>query len=236
MSQTLPDRTKKTNFSDLPFEIRQKIWQCLPHRKLNIREGAMEESALRRLGPSNRVFINHRFATPGAALPVGLHVNYESRTETLKHYTVLHRPVVHNGKILSSYKALFLINTDYDTPFMTEFALLKCEPWQFTNWIAGMFAYYGAETKKVRDAIEKIEIYILPIEAGPGYVFANIRELLRFRGLKEIVLDQIAEPEWYIAKYQEELKIGQDEKMAKYGHRELPQVTVRLDTCVEEFM
>ncbi|PQE26389.1 hypothetical protein CJF30_00001116 [Rutstroemia sp. NJR-2017a BBW] len=240
MEQTLSHRNKKTGFTSLPFEIRSKIWRAMfPHRQLNIREGRLEVSARRQIERGIVVFIGTRFATPGAELPIGLHINFESRQETLKHYKVLHRPVVHNGKILTSYKGLFLINTDLDTVFMTQPALLCCDKSFIHKFLAGTFMYYGEE----RDAIKKIEIYVLERYPNITYKTENIEQLLKFQGLEEIVLVRHPTPpeegqdsnDHLCSLYRGAFDIAQARHPDRYGEREMPEVTMRFDTCVTEF-
>jgi hypothetical protein len=236
-------RTKKVQFTDLPSEIRLKIWRAmLPRRQLNIREGRLEISARRQVARGVLVFVGNRFGSPGAALPVGLHINFESRQETLKHYIVLHRPVVHNGKILS-YKGLFLINTDLDTVFMTQPALLCCDQQFVRKFISGTFEYYGEENRKVRNAIKKIEIYVLKLNRSVTHHTENIEELVRFKGLEEIVLvrhphaveDGDHSDEYYINVYRTAFENVKTKYAEEFGNRITPEVTVRLDTCVAEF-
>ncbi|PQE24012.1 hypothetical protein CJF32_00006826 [Rutstroemia sp. NJR-2017a WRK4] len=244
MEQTPSHRTKKTEFTSLPFEIRLKIWRAmLPHRQLNIREGRLEVSARRQIERGIIVFIGNRFATPGAELPIGLHINFESRQETLKHYKVLHRPVVHNGKILTSYKGLFLINTDLDTVFMTQPALLCCDKAFIQKFIAGTFEYYGEENIKIRDAIKKIEIYILERYPNITYKTENIEQLLKFQGLEEIALVRHPDPpgegqdsnDHMCSLYRAAFEVAKARDPTRYGEREMPMVTMRFDTCVTEF-
>ena len=208
-------------FSELPLEIRLQIWRnCFPD-------------------PQVVEFFDH-LTSNEAAIPITLHVNQESRYETLKHYIVLHgRPI----KTVMKSKPLYLAPSWDSVLVNADIFLTRPSIYFYLRSLSQYSQPHQTGIKLRYVTLRKLEIVnIIWIDMTPSQLFNYLQlfgffttkfmSLPFFHGLKEVHFsichpwDRIPQEKEYFESFKEEVRKFFEEVKADFPLCLIPEIFV----------
>ncbi|KUJ06791.1 uncharacterized protein LY89DRAFT_743429 [Mollisia scopiformis] len=208
-SSALGSLTEFTCFPELPAELRLMIWRLTfpKERKVGLLMMTFTSTKKRKSLHSKQL---------NEPLPVSLHINHESRIETLTHYQIFYRSDVGDIEPLAEpYDRPLCVNTTLDTLVLpVDLALLGCESEyyksEYTAWmtyldnnldgglksvrylrIAGHIGFRGEEALKAIECFQGLQVLTVSLDmAYAAAASLAIKQLMIDRRRKQL-------EEWY---------------------------------------